>query len=369
MLKYAAASDRVFFTTTLQDAVQSYDLAHSKLLDPAYKHPTTPNVFAISSTSHLLLSASDSPPVIQLTNLLLGTRPLLLRPQCSSAAVVVVEFHPERGNLFVLAFADGTCAVYDAAYIFRDSGKGGRRFGASATELGWEVAHIMNLHASGNGVPTTENSRDMGSPGHAFVADHSLGIVAAAFVPGYKTTVVTVGADSKCCLVDFAPSDSHEAILVRSWHMIGLATCLSILAPGPDEGSVLPIAGFRDRDARNRTVYVAIGCQDSKVFIFDLDGNLFWDYTLFQGGSGIIDVQWMEGDDWPQPIQSRPAQRSPGRAKSKNSNRSLGRVLAGHRPIAEEVVAFIDEDGPNEQPELAMNENRAPDMGVENPTQ
>ncbi|KAL8804302.1 MAG: hypothetical protein Q9182_002667 [Xanthomendoza sp. 2 TL-2023] len=227
----------------------------------------------------------------------------------------------------------------------------------------------MNLHASRNGVTTTEHGWDMGSPGYAYVADHSLGIVAAAFVPGYKTTVITVGADSKCCLVDFVPSDSHEAILVRSWHMTGLAACLSILAPGPDEGSVLPIAGFRDRDPRNRTVYVAIGCQDSKVFIFDLDGNLVWDYTLFQGGSGIIDVEWMEGDDWPQPVQSRPAQPSLRRPKSKNSTRSLGLVLAGHRPIAEEVVAFIDEDGTHEQPELAMNETRNHEIGDENPTE
>ncbi|KAL8697254.1 MAG: hypothetical protein Q9224_002407 [Gallowayella concinna] len=369
MLRYAAASDRLFFTTTLQNAVQSYDLEQSSLLHPAYQHPTPPNIFAVSSTSHLLLSASDSPPVIQLTNLLLGTRPLLLRPQCSSAAVVVAEFHSERGNIFFLAFADGTCAVYDAAYIFRDGGKAGRRSGASASELGWEVAHIMNLHASRNVVTTAGNSRDPGYPGYAVVDDHSLGVVAAAFVPSHKTAVITVGSDGNCCLVDFALSESHEAILVRSWHITGLATCLSILAPGPDEGSVLPIAGFRDRDPQNRMVYVAIGYEDSRVLIFDLDGNLFWDTTLFQGGCGIIDVEWMEGDDWPQPIQSRPAQSSLRRPKSKSSTRSLGSVLAGHRPIAEEVVAFIDEGGTNEQPESIMIETRAHDVGVDNAIQ
>lgn len=374
MLRYAKASNRLFFTTTLQDAVQSYDLEHSRLLDPAYEHPTPPNVFAISSTSHLLLSASDSPPVIQLTNLLLGTRPLLLRPQCSAAAVVVVEFHSERGNIFFLGFADGTCAAYDAAYIFRGGGKGERKSGASASRAGWEVSHIRNLHAAGNVPTATGNANDaevqtLDTPGYAFVGAHNLGIIAAAFVPGHKATAITVGSDGRCCLIDFVPSEARQAILVRSWHIAGPATCLCILAPGPEEGSSLPIAGYRDHGPLNRMVYVAIGCRDSKVVILDLEGNLFWEHTLFQGGAGIIDLEWMEGDDWPQPMHSPPPQGSQQRTKPIGSTKSPGAILAGRRPIAQEVVAIADEAGVGKESQRAKKENQAHDVGADTATQ
>ncbi|KAL8727334.1 MAG: hypothetical protein Q9166_006102 [cf. Caloplaca sp. 2 TL-2023] len=355
MLRYARDANRLFFTTTLQNAVQTYDLEHSRLLDPAYDHPSPPTVFALSSTSHLLLSASASPSVIQLTNLLLGTRPLLLRPQCSSAAVVVVEFHPERGNIFILAFTDSTCAVYDAAYIFRDGGKGGRRSGASASGSGWEIAHIKRLHASGKDLTTTVGGEDgtnihtLDSSGYASVGNRNVGIMAAAFIPGYKATTITVGSDGDCCLVDFTASEAGAATLIRSWHVAGAATCLSVLAPGPREGSQLPIAGPRDPDPDGHTAVVAIGRRDGKILFFDLKGNLLLVQALFQGGPGIIDVEWMEGDDWPEPVKSRISQGSLHKKKSAVNRKSLGSVLAGHRPVAEEVVAIVDDAEANDE--------------------
>ncbi|KAI4269072.1 MAG: hypothetical protein L6R38_007611 [Xanthoria sp. 2 TBL-2021] len=351
MLRYAKVSNRLFFTTALQDAVQTYDLEHSALLGSAYEHPKPPNAFAVSSTSHLLLSASESPPVIQLTNLLLGTRPLLLRPQCSSASVVVVEFHPERGNIFMLAFADDTCAVYDAAFIFRDGGTGERRSGASAAEVRWEVAHIKGLHAPSklNSTTRSSHSTDVIGVDPALDRDQAIGITAAAFIPGHKTTVVTAGSDGKCCLLDFAASEARKANLIRSWHIAGSATSLTLLAPSLQDGTSLPIAGLRDRDTHDPTIYMAVGCRDSKVYIFDLHGNLLWEQTIFQGGSGILDVEWMEGDDWPQPVPSRSARAKPPKSKSSSSRKSPGSVLAGGRVTAEEIVAVLDDVDPDEK--------------------
>ncbi|KAL8666634.1 MAG: hypothetical protein Q9168_007430, partial [Polycauliona sp. 1 TL-2023] len=347
MLRYAKDSNRLFFTTILQDAVQTYDLRRAILLDPAYEHPTPPTAFAISSTSHLLLSASDSPSVIQLTNLLLGTRPLLLRPQCSSASVVVVEFHPERGNLFLLAFADGACAVYDAAFIFRDGGTGERRSGASASEVRWEVAHIKGLHAPGKIANTTKSSH---TPDviHVDSRERPVGITAAAFIPGYKTMVITTGSDGKCCLLEFA---AGEASLLRSWYVAVQVTCLSLLAPSPGDGASLPIAGLRDYEAHDPMCYVAIGCRDSRMFIFDLNGNLLWDQTLFQGGSAILDIEWMEGDDWPQPVPSRALHPDAHQSRSNGRRKSPGSVLAGGRTTAEEIVAVADAVDADEKPE------------------
>ncbi|KAL8859717.1 MAG: hypothetical protein Q9178_003832 [Gyalolechia marmorata] len=368
MLRYAKDSNRLFFTTALQNAVQTYDLGRSMLLSSAYEHPTPPNAFAVSSTSHLLLSASDSPPVIQLTNLLLATRPLLLRPQCSSASVVVVEFHPERGNIFLLAFADGTCAVYDAAYIFRDGGTGVRRSGASASEIRWEVAHIKDLHAPVRtaSITRSNNGTDANDPDPAVSHDRSAGIVAAAFIPGQKTNAITAGSDGKCCLVDFAASEARKANLIRSWPIAGMATCLSLLARSPEDGTSLPIAGLRDHKSQERMMYVAIGCRESKVFIFDLNGNLLWDQTMFQGGSSVIDVEWIEGDDWPQPVPSRPAQARLRKSRSNSSRKSLGSVLAGGRAIAEEVVAVLEEAEANE--EFGRNKRAVQSNEVEGPT-
>lgn len=345
MLRYAKASNRLFFTTVLQDAVQTYDLERSALLDPAYEHPSPPNAFAISSTSHLLLSTSESPPVIQLTNLLLGTRPLLLRPQCSSSSVVVVEFHPERGNLFLLAFGDGSCAVYDAAFIFRDGGIGERRSGASASEYRWEVAHIKGLYTTTEIVSRTKSNQAtvVTDVDLALDRNRAAEITAAAFIPGYKTTVIVAGSDGRCFLLDFAPSEAREANVLHSWSVAAHVTCLSLLAPSLDHGASLPLAGLRDRETQSSKCYLAIGCRDSRVFIFNLNGNLLWDQIMFQGGSAILDIEWMEGDDWPQPIPSQTSQLDRRLPKSDRSKKSPGSVLAGSRPSIEEIVDSADD--------------------------
>ncbi|KAL8966054.1 MAG: hypothetical protein Q9183_003539 [Haloplaca sp. 2 TL-2023] len=353
MLRYAKDPDRLFFTTTLQNSIQAYDLDEGILLDPLNDHPSPPSVFALSSTSHLLLSASTSPIVIQLKNLLLGTRPLTLRPRCSSAAVVVIEFHPERGNIFLLCFADGTCAVYDAAYIFRDEGKGQRRSDVSTSGAGWEVASIRGLHAS-RVTPTWRdnrykpNSYSADRPRSAEADERKLGITAAAFVPGHKATVVTVGSDGKCCVLDFVGSNTQEVNVMCTWRLAVAAACLSILSYVRDNGLILPIAGFRDLDHGNRKVLVCVGSDDGQVLLFDLHGNMLLQQAINSMGIGIIDVDWMDGEDWPEPLRYQSSSNVARRHRSTGSRKSIGAVLASHRPVREEVVAVGDENIPNQ---------------------
>ncbi|KAL8688453.1 MAG: hypothetical protein Q9218_005644 [Villophora microphyllina] len=357
MLRYAKDPDRLFFTTTLQNAVQVYDLDQAILLDPINDHPSPPTVFALSSTSHLLLSASAALPVIKLTNLLLKTRPLILRPQCSSADVVVVEFHPERGNLFMLCFADGTCAVYDAAYVFRDNGRGERRSDASRSEIRWELAHIKNLHISRNATLR----RDHGGLSGGYPLSHDdlgIGITAAAFVPSHKSIVVTVGSDGRCCVVNFASSETGDASILHTWEISSSATSLSVLSPNFEDDTGLPISAIRDYASGIRDNVVAIGCSDGQVLFFDVGGTLLLQQALASDGLAIIDLAWMVGDDWPKPAQAQPARIPVHRRKSDSSTKSLGSVLAGHRSALEEVVNITTEDKASGRP--VMNSATGP---------
>lgn len=286
LLKYAKESKNLFFTTTLQNSVQTYSLKHSKLLDPTHTHPSPPSVFALSCTSQFLLSTSPAPPTIHLTSLALNTPPVLLRPQFSSSAVVAAEFHPERENYFCLAFADGTAAVYDANRFYDSHGNGERRENAAFLGTGGEKAFIRGLH-TGN----------MPAPGG--IGPNEPGISAVAFVPGRKATVVTVGADGKCCVVDFTQPTKHKAVLLKSWHIRRPATSLSIICStkkviiGQFDGADDPEPTQR-HDLPNESYYVAVGRSDGRVLLFDLDGKALGEQALDDKGARVIDVEWTQ---------------------------------------------------------------------------
>ncbi|KAL8869966.1 MAG: hypothetical protein Q9174_003877, partial [Haloplaca sp. 1 TL-2023] len=281
----------------------------------------------------------------------------MLRPRCSSAAVLVIEFHPERGNIFLLCFADGTCAVYDAAYIFRDEGQGQRRSDVSTSGAGWEVANIRGLHAS-RITPTWRDDRhklnpySADRPPSAETGEKKRGITAAAFVPGHKATVVTVGSDGKCCVLDFIGSNAQEVSVICTWRLDAAAACLSILSYARDEESALPIAGFQDLDRGNRRVLVCIGTDAGQILLFDLNGNVLLQQVMNSTGVGIIDADWMDGDDWPEALRYQTSPQTyptaVRRHQSTGSRKSIGAVLASHRPIREEVIAVGDENVPNQ---------------------
>ena len=303
-MKYAKESKKLFFTTTLQNSVQSYSLKHSKLLDPTHTHPSPPSVFALSCTSHFLLSTSPAPPTIHLTSLALNTSPVLLRPQSSSSAVVAAEFHPERENYFCLAFADGTAAVYDANHFYDSHGNVERQKNAAMLGTGGEKAFIKGLHigsmtkntATEGGV-TLEGYDPATDPGG--IGPREPGISAVAFVPGRKATVVTVGADGKCCVVDFTQPTKHKAVLLRSWHIRRPATSLSIICStkkviiGQFDG-VDDCESEERHDIANESYYIAVGRSDGRVLLFDLDGKALGEQALDDQGARVIDVEWTQ---------------------------------------------------------------------------
>ena len=304
LLKVDKESKRLFFTTNLQNSVQSYSLQKSKLLDPSHDHPSPPSVFAISCNSRFLLSTSRAPPTIYLTNLTLHTAPVLLRPYCSSASVVAAAFHPENEDFFLLAFADGTAAVFDALYFFHANGRSDHRRRDATSGSGGEIAFIKGLHATGTsgGASSGEDGAkyDGYDPGTGVVSigTRAAGITAVAFVPGRSATAVTVGADGKCCVVDFTQLDKDKAVLLKSWHVRRPATSLSIICySNPPSRAQMDGAGDGGR-SKSRTestgaYYIAIGRQDGRVLLFDLDGKPLGHRALGADGSRVLDVEWM----------------------------------------------------------------------------
>ena len=228
---------------------------------------------------------------------------MLLRPQSSSSAVVAAEFHPERENYFCLAFADGTAAVYDANHFYGSHGNGERRENAAMLGTGGEKAFIRGLHIRS----MTKNTGKEGVTleGHDLSTDSGgiglkePGISAVAFVPGLKATVVTVGTDGKCCVVDFTQPTKHKAVLLKSWHIRRPATSLSIIC-STTKVIVGQFDGADDHepeqrhDLPNESYYIAVGRSDGRVLLFDLDGKALGEQALDDKGTRVIDVEWTQ---------------------------------------------------------------------------
>ena len=248
--------------------VQSYSLRQHVLLEPTHVHPSPPTVFSLSSTAELLISCSVRPPVIQLSNRSTKEPSILLTPDASSAAVVAATFHPGTSNTFLLAFADGTLSIYDALHFLRSRSQGRRMLSGAGIGKGGEIGHMKKLH-------TTANTGDL-----------KAGITAAVFVPGSTCTTASVGADGKCCIVEFNYDDRGSNKVMATWHVRGGATSLSIL----------PHKRYQDQKVTVSDFLVAIGRQDCFVRLYDLEGGLKWHRSFdITNTSRILDVEWIKG--------------------------------------------------------------------------
>ena len=230
--------------------------------------------------------------------------------------MVAAAFHPDREDFFLLAFADGTAAVLDALHFFRKHGKGDRRRSDVESGRGGEIAFIKGLHASGTsgGTPIrnvdTFDGYDPGT-GMVGVGGRPTGITAVAFVPGRSATAVTVGADGKCCVVDFTQLTKHKAVLLKSWHVRRPATSLSIICSSQrpyshqldGEADAMP---SNNHEEPGSAYYIAIGRQDGRVLVFDLDGKALGNQALDADGSRIMDVEWTSVDRKVR-LEARPA--------------------------------------------------------------
>ena len=225
----------------------------------------------------MLLSASAQPQVIQLSNLLSEEPPIFIKPDASSSAVVTAAFHPDTPNIFLLAFGDGTLAAYDASHFF---GQRGRNSSAAAAGKGGEIGNLKKLHT----VTTTSSYPDRSTP--VSVGEVGVGIAAIAFVPGSSSTAASVGADGRCCIVDFGYNDPGSSKVLMTWHVRGGATSVSIL----------PYKRCQDQKVTVSDFLVAIGRQDGTVRLYDLEGKLILQQSFDPAdGSRILDVEWLEG--------------------------------------------------------------------------
>ena len=176
-----------------------------------------------------MISASQNPPVVYLQNLALRTPALQLSPTASTTPVVVATFHPDRPNIFLLAFKDGTLAAYDATKMARRNGV--RMDVNSSLEKdgsGGEIARFKRLHRTTNHDSTEEKEEGLLEFRASFgaVGSKSVGITGAAFMSGHRYRAVSVGGDGKCRIVDF--EDGGQVL--RTWHAQAPVTSLAVLS-------------------------------------------------------------------------------------------------------------------------------------------
>jgi WD40 repeat protein len=289
-LQFTPDSKVLYFTTTLLNAVQSYSLREARLLDPGPTHASAPTVLAISPKSHLLLTASELPPTVYLQNLALGTQPLLLHPHASFSPVACAAFHPERPNIFLLAFKDGTLAVYDSTQLMKPFGRGN----GNPRSEGQEIASFESLHNVATHtacIPAGGLEVDTADVLDTESGLRSFGITGAAFLPRFRNRIVTVGADGKCNVVDFEKNQ-----IVRTWHIKGPATSLTILSPVHTTN--ISNAGVSRRPSAmggTSSTVLSIGRIDGKVLFFDSSGAKLHDLTVDDTAGRVVDVEWVKG--------------------------------------------------------------------------
>ena len=281
-LEYTVDAKSLFLSTHLTADIQRYSTERSQLLAPSRAHGSPPVALAVSPTGHLLVSASDNPPVVYLKDLKQNSAPTLIEPQASETAVSKIAFHPERANIFLLAFRDGTIAAFDGTKISRN------RTGSFANQESMnagEISRLPQLHR------TTSESLDVPS-----VSD-------AAFLPGYKTRAITTGSDGRCRLIDFADG----GVILRTWHAKAPVTSISILSQKADselrKGSASVRSSHIMGGPTSTSSVVAISRADGKVHLYDCVG-LFLDQRAFsENGERILSVEWARGMS-PKPISN-----------------------------------------------------------------
>lgn len=292
LLEYASDAKSLFLSTSLTGAIQHYSIHESRYLDPPSSHPSPPTTLAISPTSHLMLSASENPTVVYLQNLTLKTPAIQLHPSASCAAVAAASFHPERPNIFLLAFKDGTLAAYDATKIARSS-EACPSIKSRSVNNGHagEISHSSNLHRITN-VRNLSDPPDV-SP-NTTIGSKSVAITGAAFIPGFRSRAVSAGADGRCRLVDFEAGGK----ILRTWHAQAPVTSLSVLAVKPSSKAGKTISKQKSgatASSDEANTVIAVGRVDGQVLLFDSVG-LRLDQVLVNAlGEKIISVDWMDG--------------------------------------------------------------------------
>lgn len=265
----------------MQNAVQTFSLQNTELLDAAPVHPSPPTVFAVSPGCDLLVSASADPPIIYLSRLAYKQPPLLFVPNCSATPVIVMAFHPTRSSVFALGFQDGTIAAYDATVVSTIQVVEDRY---SFARIYGEISHILRLHEPAPGPLEI---------GDQFNKNNQRTISAIHFLSDQPCSVVTIGSDGKCCMVRFEKAGLKSSKVIEDWHLNSPATSLAVLRT--EHTTQLPQSDGTDNmkdNADASPVLLAIGKNDGTVGIYNQTGELlaFRDFSM---DGRILDLEWI----------------------------------------------------------------------------
>ncbi|GAB7338295.1 hypothetical protein MBLNU457_4611t1 [Dothideomycetes sp. NU457] len=264
------------------------------MLDPTQTHPSPPTVMAVNATGQLMVSASEVPPILCVQNLTLRTPALQLFPSASTSSVILAAFHPERPNLFMLAFRDGALAAYDATQFAR---RNGTKMDVNSSTLkddkAGEIGRFYKLHRTTTkaGSESDVISAPADTPGMT-----SLGITGAVFLPGYRSRAVTAGADGRCRIVDFEGGGQ----ILRTWHAQAPVTSLAVLSGRGHSSPGDPLASAnRPKTAKTSSedfgTLISVGRADGKVVLFDSVGIKIADTVINASGESIIGLEWVTG--------------------------------------------------------------------------
>jgi WD40 repeat protein len=269
-LEYTKDSRNLFLTTMAANAIQCYSTQAQQLLNPPQILSSPAVALAISPTGHLMISAQGTPPVVFLKDLSKNSTATLLKPQASTSGITIAAFHPERANIFLLAFDDGTLAVFDANRLRRGVGEG--KYNDQSHTGKAEIGRKTQLHRAI----------------HYKTESRSRAINGAAFLPGQNLKTITVGIDGRCKLLDFSNGTTN---VLRTWHAEAPLTCVSV--------SALPRLGDQKTESSGRLkspgTLIAMGSQDGKVLIYDSLGLLQSVKKINSAGERVIGVEWVDG--------------------------------------------------------------------------
>jgi WD40 repeat protein len=160
------------------------------LLPRLNPHPSTPNIVAMSSDGHILLSASSAPPTVLIQDRRrAGLAAIEFKPADTSSAVTCAAFETHPGTRepshtqFVLGHKDGSLALYKILMA---------PLSQSEFSPHGSLSTDRQLRPVAIGVMSKLHKAAMG------------GVSAAAFIPGFASRVVSIGHDGRCRLTDFA---------------------------------------------------------------------------------------------------------------------------------------------------------------------
>lgn len=336
LLEYTPDTRNLFLSTSITGAIQCYSVGREHTEDVGKEHPSPPTVMSVSPDGEVMISASENPTVVYFQDLKSRMPARQLHPSATEKSVVIAAFHPERPNVFLLGFRDGTMAAYDAT-----GAREGRRVGVDPKNAKQDLDHVVReigrfdclqrvTNRASVQVTTLPLGQDRGLT--AAMGIQSSGVTSAAFLPGYKSRAVSVGRDGRCRLVEF----ENGGKVLRTWDVgPGIEgtristplTSVSILGVREkkkkdkiDSGNVngdtlfMPIEQAVNQqsdmvekpDKQAISHIIAVGRTDGTVILYDALGLKIQAIIADKTHDRIISVEWIKGPS-PRALPSGPS--------------------------------------------------------------